>query len=533
MKINCCLHKHDFVNEVQVMVQVFFPGAKFAFVSSLPQIQEASRPGGDDLIHILSFWEIPPEGVLAETLKESSTAIVYKNGAEISRHTFCQSVAEQNKHEFLNPRRVVMLALYHALQKAVGAQTPWGALTGIRPSKLVREWLANGTDDEQIIARLKEPFCCSEEKAKLALTVARAEERLTRRIFGAFAKKQEQKQDVIGIYVSVPFCPSRCIYCSFNMVNSPADANILEQYVTALICECRKKAASLRDSLVSSVYIGGGTPTVLPEYLLEKLLDTVSGLFCNGEMFPEFTVEAGRPDTLTAEKLKIMRKYGVNRIAVNPQTLNDRTLAAIGRDHTAADFFRAFDYAREAGFSCINTDLIAGLPGETLGDMRRNMEALARLLPENITIHTLAVKRASRLIAAPIKPFRNAGVAIPPFRGVNNEQRGESSFFQNIAPPISKVVESMLHEAAESCASMGFLPYYLYRQKNMVGLFENVGYSLPGSECLYNIGMMAEVQTILGIGAGAVSKYVRGNKITREFNVKNPEIYISRALREC
>jgi oxygen-independent coproporphyrinogen-3 oxidase len=458
--INCVLRGHDFKNEVQVAAQIFFPSEKF------------------------SFNEKISSGFTIETffLQKNACAIVFENEKKISGFEF------QGEETYLNERRKIMLAVFHALQSAVGAYTPWGALTGIRPPKLVREWMDDGCRDEEIIARLKNPFCVCEEKSRLALAVAKAEKNIQKKISGT-----------IGIYVSVPFCPSRCVYCSFNTAHKPANADFLARYIRALTDEIREKSFLARETgaKISSIYIGGGTPTFLPEDLLEKLLAAVCENF-SASFDNEFTVEAGRPETLTQKKLQILKNFGVNRIAINPQTLNNATLNAIGRNHTAADFFAAFARARDVGFTCINTDLIAGLPHETPDDMRRNMELLAPLRPENITIHTLAIKRASVL----------------------NEHRQKNSD--------AHTVEKMLSLAAEFCEKINLSPYYLYRQKNMVGLFENVGYSLKNHECLYNVGMMGELQSILGIGAGAVSKFVTGNKITREFNAKNPEIYIER-----
>ncbi|MCL2577229.1 MAG: coproporphyrinogen dehydrogenase HemZ [Defluviitaleaceae bacterium] len=478
--ITCILRNHDFINEVQVTAQVFFPGEKFAFTNAISEtgytVVSDFEPGG-------------------------AHGFVFENDVRLSHYFF----KYDNNVSYLNERRVVMLALFHALRRVIPMHTPWGALTGIRPSKLVREWMDDGCGDNEIIERLTETFYVSDEKSQLALTVAHAEKSVESRI-----------TNTIGLYVSIPFCPSRCIYCSFNTSDKPTSADFLERYVSALIRECREKARE-NTADVSSIYIGGGTPTVLSENQLEKLLYAICDNF---SLPPEFTVEAGRPDTLTTEKLKILRKYGVNRLAVNPQTLNDHTLKSIGRNHTAADFFTAFNHAREAGFNCINTDLIAGLPGETPDDMRRNMEVLAELSPENVTIHTLAIKRASRLNEIRIENKSDA----------TRQPRGEGvPLGTGIAgADTTGVIADMLAIVEKSCAKMNLHPYYLYRQKNMAALYENIGYSLPNHECLYNVGMMAEVQTILGIGAGAVSKFVVGNKITREFNVKNPEIYLAR-----
>jgi len=493
----CILVGHDFINEVQTVTQVFFPGEKFSFIcegmgsgfekTSVGNVLKVTRPEG--------FLDTYPSGYAIRTVmtETAAQASVIHSGGEIARHELPLDTLPLH----LTPRRVLMLALYHALQEAIGAHTPWGALTGIRPSKMVREWLELGWPGEKVIATMQDPFCCTPEKARLALTVAKAEMELTERIY----TRHRANTIPVGIYISIPFCPTRCVYCSFNTSHKPAKGDTHALYISAILRECKAKATQLREfgGVVSSIYIGGGTPTVLSEYLLAKLLTTVGETFGTAE---EFSVEAGRPDTLTLAKLKLLKNHNVNRIAVNPQTLNDKTLALIGRNHTANDFFAAFFAARDAGFTCINTDIIAGLPSETPDDMRRTMEGVAALSPENITVHTLAVKRASRI----------------------NESRTD------FALPTAQATEEMLRIAADACHTAGLSPYYLYRQKNMVGMFENVGYSKPGYECLYNVGMMAEVQTVLGVGAGAVSKFVTGNKITREFNAKDPGVYIQRLM---
>jgi len=422
---------HKYIDEVQTIAQIFFPHARFCY------------------------------------------------GDEVADYTITSDINDKSEYPFyLSEKRQVMLDLFHKLQKEIGAFTPWGALTGVRPTKMVREWLAKGhTNVEEI---LKTVFCVQEDRARLALEVAHAENRAAARIHG------------IGLYISIPFCPSRCVYCSFNTAHKPWSMEMQTRYVEALINEIPKEK-------FTSIYIGGGTPTALENHLLEKLLDALP------KIQGEFTVEAGRPDTITYENLLIMKKHGVNRISINPQTINDRTLEIIGRKHTTKDFFRAYELAREVGFASINTDIIAGLPGETPKDMTHTMETLAKLQPENITIHTLAIKRASKL----------------------NEHRVDR-VLSKYKIPDAKTIETQLKITYKACNSMGFSAYYLYRQKNMTALFENTGFSLPGRECLYNVGMMSEVQTIVGIGAGAVSKYIDGTKITRTFNPKDAEIYIER-----
>lgn len=479
--ITCKLVNHNFVNEVQTITQVFFPDAKLIFVENASTSEVVSN---QDAHHLEIVTEVLPTIVIAKIFEGERTLHL------ASEYTL--SVQSLPLH--LSPRRVLMLALYHALQKVKPTNTPWGALTGIRPSKMVREWLNEDWPLDKIRNVLTDTFCCQQSKALLAMSVANNENIVIDNIYEKYGPKP------MGIYIGIPFCPTRCIYCSFNVDHVYKDKHIYENYVDAVIDEMQAKATRLKylGGRVSSIYIGGGTPTVLSEELLEKLLKAVSAHFeCQNV---EYTVEAGRPDTITHSKLTLLRKYGVNRIAINPQTLNNRTLKLIGRNHTVQDFYTAFKLARKVGFDCISTDVIVGLPGEKVANVVRTMDALLELSPENITVHTLAVKRASHL----------------------NAQRGKFPL------PTAEETERMLLEVSVRCLRAGFDSYYMYRQKNMVGMLENIGYSLDGHECHYNIGMMTETQTILGIGAGAVSKFVEGDRIWREINPKNAEVYLSR-----
>ena len=484
MKIRV-ITNHNYIDEIQSVAQIFFPHARFATLSN-----------GEN--------ESPEYTITSDFDNGKVYAELFVNAKSLGKY----SLDLANQPIYLNQKRLAMLAMYHLLQSTIGAYAPWGALTGVRPTKMVREWMASGQPDNEIIQNLQNTLDVHEGRAQLAVAVAHAENRLANQINAPAAGGSPP----IGIYLSIPFCPSRCVYCSFNTANKPWGEDTQAQYVQAVISECREVSRSLKEmgTHVSSIYIGGGTPTALTDGLMDRLLSAiheninVAGIVSGPPI--EYTVEAGRPDTITRSKLQIMHQYGVNRISINPQTINDRTLEIIGRNHTTHDFFQAFEFAREEGFACINTDIIAGLPGEGPEDMRRTMDALAKLAPENITIHTLAVKRASKL----------------------NEHRTEKTL-ESYALPTAQAIEAQLQIAHEGCANAELSPYYLYRQKNMAALFENTGYSRPGHECLYNVGMMSEVQTVLGIGAGAVSKYIEGNKITRKFNVKNPEIYIQRS----
>ena len=430
----------DFRHEMQVITQVFFAHAKYVFCG-----------------------EIPVKGLAVRGT--SSVAEVYEDGALLA------SVAVGAETDV---KRGVMLALFYALEEVTGKAPPWGALTGVRPSKQVRLWLEDGESEDTIAKRLGGVYHLREDKIRLAVEVARAEGRMI------LAQKPG-----VGVYVGIPFCPSRCLYCSF-VTFQKTGKDVHGRYLAALAREYERADAN-------AVYIGGGTPTAFSAPDFERLLNLVG-------IFPgvEYTVEAGRPDSITKEKLELMKAYGVTRIAINPQTLNDSTLERIGRAHTARDFFKAYELARQAGFDNINVDIIAGLPGEGASEMERTMDGLKSLAPAHITVHTLAVKRASLL----------------------NELRSEYE--------ISGEIDKMLTIADETCRGLGLSPYYMYRQKNQAGGFENVGYARAGCECAYNIAMMAETGTVLGFGAGAVTKTLTGSLITRKFNPKEVETYIER-----
>ena len=537
---------HQYLDEIQTIAQVFFPHARFGAKvrNQKSEVRKGIEINNDNVLTAEHGWSI------ASFIEDGKAhAEVYFQGNLAER--YCLLLA--NQPEYLTEKRLAMLVLYHALQNAIGANTPWGALTGVRPTKMVREWMAEGLTDNQVIQALQGIFCVQEDRAKLAVDVAHGENRLANRIWAGYPTRGNPSSILhkpVGIYISIPFCPSRCVYCSFNTAHKPWSIDMQTRYVQALASEIQELPQKLSEigGRVSSIYIGGGTPTALADNLLELLLYTLTNVLAvtdcksnHGADFKnspiEFTIEAGRPDTITRNNLWIMHNYGVNRISINPQTFNDSTLEIIGRKHTTRDFIRAYTMAREEGFACINTDIIAGLPGEGAEDMLDAMENLAALKPENITIHTLAIKRASKL----------------------NEQRVDAQSFTT-SPlggakrrnnPETSAIEAQLKIAHEGCTAQGLSPYYLYRQKNMAALFENTGYSLPGYECLYNIGMMSEVQTVLGLGAGAVSKYVESgihkqddfpsahmqgtgeishtrHLITRTFNPKNPDIYMER-----
>jgi len=431
---------------MQVIAQIFFGGYNFVFGK-----------------------EVPPEGyaVLGCLNGETCTGELYLDGKKLSSHTM-----------FYENKRSLMLATFRALKEATDQPTPWGAMTGVRPAKQVRIWLDEGQSESEIFNRLSQDYMLREDKIKLAIDVAHAEEKL-------------KNKPGVGIYIGVPFCPSRCLYCSF-VAAQKAGADAHQRYLEALAKEC----ANLPKDNINTVYIGGGTPTAFSEADFERLLKIAAPFAKN----IEYTVEAGRPDSITIEKLRLMKDYGVNRIAINPQTLNDATLERIGRAHTSKDFYKAYEMAQQLGFDNINTDIIIGLPGESTEDIQHTMKGLKEISPPHITVHTLAVKRASFL----------------------KEQQETLADFET--------VDKMLSIASDTCADMGLLPYYMYRQKNMLGHLENVGWAKSGYESLYNVAMMAETQTVRAAGAGAVTKILEGDLITRKFNPKNIEIYINRIM---
>ncbi len=369
---------------------------------------------------------------------------------------------------------------------------PWGILTGVRPTKVAYAYLERGLSPEETERVLTEEYCLRPDKAVLCTKVACHERKVLSDHLGTDT----------SIYVGVPFCPTRCAYCSFISNDRRAYQKFGDSYVDCLLKEIASVGELLEGRRLMSFYMGGGTPTTLSADQLDRVLSACSRALCFPEL-KEITVEAGRPDTITAEKLEVLRHYGVGRISVNPQTMHQETLDRIGRRHSVEDIYRAFELVRAAGFPVINMDFIVGLPGETPEMVRKSMEAVISLRPENLTVHTLAIKRASAL----------------------NEEKS----FADLREEAAKV-EEMLSVTADAASRLGMEPYYMYRQKNMAGNFENVGYSLPGCEGLYNIEIMEERQTILALGAGGISKvyFPEENRVERIANVKTADEYIRR-----
>ncbi len=383
------------------------------------------------------------------------------------------------------------LALYHDLCEYSGKTLPWGNLTGIRPTKLPMGMLAEGMSDAEIISKLQETHAVSDEKAVLSLDIAKREKALLDQI---------HYQDGYSLYIGIPFCPTTCLYCSFTSYPIAIWRQKMQDYLEALYKEIQYVSKAYKDKILDTVYIGGGTPTTLEAEELDWLLARVRASFDWREV-KEFTVEAGRADSITREKLEVLKKHGVTRISVNPQTMKDETLKAIGRRHTVAQVKEAYALAREVGFDNINMDIILGLPGELEADVENTIEEIKNLNPDSLTVHSLAIKRASKM----------------------------SQWIEENGIATLKNTDRTMEIAAAGAEAMNMKPYYLYRQKNMSGNFENVGYAREGQYGIYNILIMEEVQTIVACGAGVVSKRVfPDGRIERCDNVKDVSLYISK-----
>ncbi len=385
--------------------------------------------------------------------------------------------------------------MYQLLCKATGVTSAWGMITGVRPVKLFHRRLDAGKSPEETGKEFSEHFHVSPEKIELALQTARHEAPILK----------EATDDTFSLYVSIPFCPSRCSYCSFvsHDIASKRAKEILPIYVDKLCEELEEIGKKIKNTglTLTTVYFGGGTPTILSAEQLDKICTSVEKNFDLSRL-KEYTVEAGRPDTITREKLKVLRKHNISRISINPQTLNDDVLVAIGRKHTAQEIVDCFHMAREEGFDNINMDLIAGLPGDTVAGFCSTIDRIIKLDPENVTVHTLSIKRSAKL-------------------GASWEERKK-------ALELAQQVGEMVSYAQKNLMENSFMPYYLYKQRNTLGNLENTGYCKKGCEGRYNIYIMDETQTIIAAGGGAVSKLKsnRTGKLERIFNYKYPFEYV-------
>ena len=381
--------------------------------------------------------------------------------------------------------------LYTKLSAQLNKTLPWGYLTGVRPSKIAYTLLEKGADREQILEEFTKKHLVSEKKAQLALQVAQTEK--------SILEKMDYKNGY-SLYIGIPFCPTTCLYCSFTSYPIAAFRRQVDAYVDAVIKEMDYVAENFQDKVLDTVYIGGGTPTTLEPEQLDRLITALKSKF-DFSTVKEFTVEAGRADSITREKLEVLHRHQVSRISVNPQTMKQETLDIIGRKASVEQVLTAYRLAREVGFDNINMDLILGLPGELEADVQRTIEKIVELSPDSLTVHSLAIKRASRL----------------------------NQWIQENGVSMLHNTDETMKIAAAGAEKLGMKPYYLYRQKNMSGNFENTGYARPGKYGLYNILIMEEKQTIVALGAGSITKRVfPDGRIERCDNVKDVGLYIEK-----
>lgn len=460
---------HEYHYETENLVRLFFP-EKIVQSEALPENE-------DGVIALIDGDRIEVTVVLA--FEKATESIDYK-GIEIPSYDTRDSFFE----------RKLALLMFSMLCRMTGYTPPWGILTGVRPAKLMgRLCLQMGEEKakEYFMNELK----VSKEKTDLALCVSKKEAPII---------DDASKEKSFSLYVSVPFCPTRCSYCSFISHSNDKAKKLMPEYVDYMIKEIVETGRIAKELglKLESVYYGGGTPTALNEELLKRVTDAVGENF-DLSAVREYTIEAGRPDSVTREKFRIMKNCGCSRISVNPQTFNDDVLKEIGRNHTSQQTLDAMKAAREEGFDFINMDLIAGLPTDTLESYVNTLDTVLSLEPENITVHTLALKRSATIVTD--KRETNTG----------------------------DLASMMLSHTYKTLTSAGYLPYYMYRQSKSLGNLENVGWAKEGYECLYNVYMMEECHTILSVGAGAVTKLKNpdGNEIERIFNYKYPYEYIN------
>lgn len=457
----------------ETLVLLFFPGSKF------PKEEKA----GDICIYM--SVEEGDNGVTGTvTIKDAEREVS-------ASYVPSQPCAAEVSHEMLL-KLVAGGAMLRAGADFCGTVPPWGMITGVRPAKLCLDMLEAGRSDDEVLEHFIRDFLCSDKKARLALMTAKKEH-----LFVTDVRRRE-----CSVYIAIPFCPSRCAYCSFVSFSSPKLLSLIPDYLARLCVDIKNTFKIIKETglRVATVYIGGGTPTTLSANELEVLLSTISS--CTDiSLLDEFTVEAGRPDTIDKEKMDVLVKWGVTRVSVNAQTLNNEILKSIGRRHNTEDFLRAYSCALESGVRDINVDLIAGLPDEHYESFASSCKKIVDLDPTNITVHTFYVKRAAEL------------------RDDINSFRAED---ENTLRAVDLSQDLIL--------SAGYTPYYLYKQKNTAANLENVGFSKNGHECLYNIFMMEEVHTVFGAGASAMTKLVSPHKddmkIERICETKYPYEYL-------
>ena len=467
------LNGHDERYTVEQSLMNLFPG-------ELP-VYEPVLPGDESWATI----------TLRESPEDCRVTVELRHGGKTAAQS-CRTVLTGTDFEKEGQRRHAIARCFFLAARAVtGATPPWGMLTGVRPDKPVTWALAEGKTPDEARAMLENEYFVTPERAALALETGAAALTAARRL---------GPRD-IDVYVGIPFCPTRCAYCSFVSQSVERSFALVPPYVDALIAEIRSGGQMVREQglRVRAFYMGGGTPTTLTAEQMDRVLTAFEESF-ELDACEEITVEAGRPDTITAEKLAVLKSHGVTRVSVNPQSMEDHVLRAIGRCHTAGDIDRAMELVEKYAFPHVNMDLIAGLPEDTPEGFRRSLDACLKFGTDNVTVHTLALKKGSRIL------------------------------LEGLTIPGPEAVGEMLDYAAPVLRRAGYAPYYLYRQKYMSGSFENIGWCRPGGECWYNIDIMSELCSILSFGAGGSTKMVEPgtNHIERVFDLKYPKEYTER-----
>ena len=484
-KVNADLYRY----EIDALIHAFYPGEEVRTVlagQAVPEVQANKKSCGGT--------EDEP-AFLSVEYEEDCIGMLFSDEQGVRR--FAALPGELKEAGIRFDRRspetkdALKHLLYESLQDITGHDLPWGELIGVRPTKIATKQLQNGASINEAALYMQKRHYVSEDKAMLAARIAQTELDIL---------DSNVLEDGYSLYVGIPYCPSTCLYCSFPSYPAAGAAGQIKAYLEALHEELAMIADMNRGRRLDTVYFGGGTPTALSAGELDQLLGKVRELFDTGKV-REWTVEAGRPDSITEDKLRVLRDHPVTRISVNPQTMNDATLRIIGRGHTAEQTVRAFHMAREAGFDNINMDMILGLPGETAKDVAHTLKEIEELGPDSLTVHSLAIKKGSRM----------------------QQYIAEKGYDTVLG------AGSTMELAIDSAKRMDMLPYYLYRQKNMTGNQENIGFAKNGKYGLYNIIMMEELQPVAAAGAGSVSKFFEpGRRIVRSDNPKEITAYIEK-----
>lgn len=482
-------NQFDFEYDIQGIIRSFLPGEEMHTLKPgeetgiLKPDNQVSESGKKILVLTCSFQDEDMELSLAE------------HERCISRTAF-QRVYGGSGYDRKETKNLLKRRLYDIFHDYTGRTLPWGTLSGIRPTKITSALLESGMTVEKVRNHMKDTYYLSEGKTEESIRISETELKILKKI---------DYRTGYSLYIGIPFCPSTCLYCSFTSNPISRFADKIDNYLEALFKEIEFCGDIFKNRRLCTIYIGGGTPTTLTAEQLDRLLAKISTVFNTKNLY-EYTIEAGRPDSITREKLKVIKKYDITRISINPQTMKDETLKIIGRHHTVKQFTDAYQMAREEGFDNINMDFILGLPGEDIEDVRYSMKWVEQLKPDSLTIHSLAIKRAARL---------------------NLEKSAANRMYKGYKMNNS---EEIMQVTKDTAKNLGLNPYYLYRQKNMAGNLENTGYARETKEGIYNILIMEEKQTILAVGAGSSSKMVLPykNEIGRVENVKDVDLYIAK-----